>query len=217
MIETDPAKVARLQQAGEQLSGTSSGEDVFGGLYASGRLRDIEVNPAGWVSRSNAIKGKVFWGVGPQGQQLIDKLLFGPTSEQQANQHRLLHELGHLAIIDRDGRVRGRNLEFIELLDNIRSRSGGKLGLSAIALVSPSSHLNRSVDMKPHEDAADLFAILTRDEERYKSYLRYLQKDQPSVVEKKTSYGIATISPADARSVDRQLRAIHEANIFRYN
>lgn len=203
-IETNPAKIARMQNVADRIGGTDTGADVLAGLYAKGRLRDIEENPNTWVSKSRPSEGRIWWGTGDMGPQSLHDMHYGQVDENFARTHRLLHEMGHLAIIQPNGSVVGEAYDLYETLDNIRTRNVRNLGMSAIA-----AHATYSRNMKPHEDAADLFGMLTQNENRYRAFMQFVQNDSPGIVKLKANHGIATISNHDAQLLDHRLRTVH--------
>lgn len=206
-IETDSARVARLQNAANRIGDTDSGEDVLGGLYAAGRLRDIQEDPTTWMSRSRATEGKIWWGTGAEGPQGLHDRYYGQITEEFAKTHRLLHEMGHLAMIQPNTLVVGEAFDFYETLDKIRARNAHKLGLSALASIY-------GQERKPHEDAAELFGMLTHDENRYRAYMQFVQNESPGAVRLKANHGIATVSASDAHLLDYQLRTVHEQTLL---
>lgn len=211
-IETNPAKFARLQDAADQIGATDTGENVFGGLYATGRLRDIQEDPTTWQSSSSAARGTIQWGIGAEGHWRLDNIYFGQVDEEFAKTHRLLHELGHLSMLRSSGpdsgTAIGKAFDFYETLKNIRSRNDYRLGLSALASI----HYGQ--EMKPHEDAAELFGMLAHNESRYRAYMQFVQNENPRVVRLKANHGIATVSASDARLLDYQLRVVHEETLL---
>lgn len=208
-IETDPARVARLQSAADKIGNTDTGENVLGGLYAVGRLRDIQEDPATWDSSSRASEGKIRWGIGAEGSWRLENIYYGQgITEEFAKTHRLLHEMGHLAMILPNSLVVGKAFDFYETLGRIRAKNAHRLGLSALA----SYHYGQ--ERKPHEDAAELFGMLTHDENRYRAYMQFAQNESPGAVSLKANHGVATISDSDARLLDYQLRTVHEETLL---
>ena len=203
-IELDPIRVSRLQNTANQIGDTDSGEAIFAGLYAAGRLRDIKEDPTKWGSSSRASEGTIIWGTGLMGPQLLEDVMFGNVDEPFAKTHRLLHEMGHLTMIQSNEKVVGKAFDLYETLDIIRAKNTRILGLSAIA--SRFYTQNRA----PHEDAAELFGMLTHDEDRYRAYMRFMKNDSPGMITEKARHGVATISSSEAQLLDRQLRSVHE-------
>lgn len=208
MTPVEKKAIARLQDAADQIVDTDSGEQVFKYLFTHGRLRDIEQKSNTWMSQSFADQARIEWGTGSQGDELRNQLYFGEVDEEFAKKHRLLHEMGHLAMIDPDKMVRGASFDLSESMRRIREYS--RTGLGMTALGSSSLYSGRLEVMRHHEDAAELFGMLTHNEERYRRFMNFVQDDRPGAVQEKNKHGIVTLSRENARVVNRQVRIVHE-------
>ena len=181
---------------------------MFKGLFRAGRLRDIEEIYSTWISESRAEEGWVQWGKGPLGNEPLNRLHYNPdglVTEQFASTHRLLHELGHLSMIDPDRMVRGDALLLAEAMQAVRAKTRSRPGMSAVG-----SWVSYATHRKPHEDAADLFGMLTHSEAIYVNYMQFLQNDREWAVVVKSRNGVATIGNRTAHTVDYLLRRVHD-------
>lgn len=146
------------------IADSEHGSKLYNYIYRQGRLVDIRRGDS-WVSWSNTQHGVITLGVGEQPPEHLGWLAPQCKNQWQAMQHRLFHEMGHLATLTHIG---GANYSepspltrgFMEELQAIRREHSYQLGASAIGSIRFYGDLERYA-----EDAADIIALAARGDE----------------------------------------------------
>lgn len=120
-----------VQQLVDELPNrTELGFEMFSYLVKQGWLKDIELKPHQWMSKSNAVEKKIWLGTGDMSPSDSDRLVFGKLPQNDMKIQRFTHEMGHLFIRNTLGATDTENLA--NSTHNFRLRHAYKRGLSAI-------------------------------------------------------------------------------------
>lgn len=121
------------------IAGSEHGSELYNYICRQGGLVDIRRGDS-WVSWSNTQHGVITLGVGEQPPEHLGWLAPQCENQRQALQHRLFHEMAHLATLTH---IEGTNYSepspltrgFMEELQAIRRKHSYQLGASAIGSI----------------------------------------------------------------------------------